>query len=243
MGYELQRPAYGQHGDAFEAQRGLLGPAGARLVFDVGANVGQTSLRYHSLLPAATIHAFEPFNESYDTLCRNVAGVPQIRTVCAAVADRSGSRQLRINRRSSTNSLLDVSVDAGKSVDPKLMALLGHSEVTAITLDEYCASEGIERINILKLDVQGGELLVLAGANRLLKSGEIDLVYTEVLYSDLYEDQADFCDVSKLLKQHGYGLYGLYDLNYGRNGLLSWSDALFVSPAIEQRLSKGFLKR
>jgi FkbM family methyltransferase len=211
-------------------------------VFDVGANVGQTSLRYHSLFPQAVIHAFEPFDESYDALCRAVVGVPQIHTVRAAVADTSGSRQLRVNRRSSTNSLFDVSPGAGKSVDPKLMAATGHREVAVITLDEYCAKEGIDRIHVLKVDVQGGELLVLAGAEGLLGSGQIDVIYAEVLYSDLYEGQADFCDVRNLLKQHGYGLYGLYDLNYGRNGMLSWSDALFVSPRLEQRLSERFLK-
>jgi FkbM family methyltransferase len=243
LGYEIQRPAHGLHGDAFEAQAALLGPARTRLVFDVGANVGQTSLRYHRMFPDAVIHAFEPFDESYDRLCRAVAGVPNIRPIRAAVADRSGSRQLRVNRTSSTNSLLDVSPGAGKSVDPHLMALIGQSEVRVITLDEYSAAEGIDRVGVLKLDVQGSELLALHGAESMLSSARIDLVYTEVLYSELYQGQAGFCDIFNALGHHSYVLYGLYDMNYGRNGMLSWSDALFVSPALEQRLSERFLRR
>ena len=79
--------------------------------------------------------------------------------------------------------------------------------------------------------------MALQGAIDLLKSHSIDLIYVEVLFVKLYEGQTYFFDLYKFLTQYGYILYGLYDLNYGKNGVLAWCDAIFVSPDLEDSLS------
>ncbi len=80
------------------------------------------------------------------------------------------------------------------------------------------------------MDVQGGELLVLRGGSSLLSAGSIDLIYTEVSFVELYDDQVIFTDLCEYLSTHGYALYGLYNLYKGRNGLLAQADAIFLSP-------------
>ena len=57
------------------------------------------------------------------------------------------------------------------------------------TLDEYALSKGIQHIDILKMDVQGSELNVLKGAENLLKSNKIDIIYSEVWFKAAYEGQ------------------------------------------------------
>ena len=78
------------------------------------------------------------------------------------------------------------------------------------------------------MDIQGGELLALKGAERLLSSSSVDLIYTEVEFVQLYEGQPEIYDLTKYLANFGFVLYGLYDLHAGKNGRLSWGDAIFL---------------
>jgi hypothetical protein len=88
------------------------------------------------------------------------------------------------------------------------------------------------------MDIQGGELMALKGATKLLSTQAIDLIYSEVLFADLYENQGYFHDISQYLREYGYFLYGLYNMNYGKskNGVLAWADAIFICPRIEESL-------
>lgn len=228
-GYEIVRPTYGAQSNAFDAQRQLLGDR-RPLVLDVGGNHGQSVLEYLRHFPGATVHSFEPLPESFATLVNAVAGHPTVRPVQAAVADAEGSRRFHVNRRSSTNSLLATSDRAGESVEAALMETTHEIEVPTITLDAFAEREGIGAVDILKLDIQGGEVMALQGAKGLLSSGRVALVYTEALFAPLYEGQADFWAISDVLRGHGYSLYGLFDMNFGRNGMLAWADALWVRP-------------
>lgn len=83
--------------------------------------------------------------------------------------------------------------------------------------------------------------MALQGAVNLLSTQSIDLVYTEVLFAKLYENQANFYNLCELLSQYGYVLYELYNLKYGKNGVLAWGDAIFISPSIEYLLNEGLI--
>lgn len=231
-GYAIVRPSYGVHDDAFDAQAHLLGERGIRVVFDVGANLGQTSTIYADRFPSAEIHAFEPFTDSFRAVERIAGDRPQIHAWNLAVAETSGHQLLHVNERSSTNSLFATSTAAGSYVDARLMQTRQTLEVASTSLDDFAQAHGIERVDVLKMDIQGGELLALRGAARLLESRAIRLVYSEVLFAPLYEGQATFCDLHRHLASLDYGLYGLFDQNYGQNGLLAWADAIWVSPEI-----------
>ena len=76
------------------------------------------------------------------------------------------------------------------------------------------------------MDIQGGEAMALRGAGRLLAQQAVWLIYVEVLFAPLYEGQAYFCDVSAILANHGYQLFGLYNLVQSDRGL-GWGDAIF----------------
>jgi len=88
----------------------------------------------------------------------------------------------------------------------------------------------VAKVDILKLDIQGGEADALRGAAGMLSRSRVTAVFTEAHFAELYEGQADFCAIDQLLREHGYDLYGLFDFNYGRTGVLAWADALYISP-------------
>lgn len=240
FGLEVRRTGRGFHADAFEDQKILLEGQGrpVRTILDLGANVGQTARHYRSLFPEADIHSFEPFEPSFRELARALGDDPRFHPERLAVADVEGSRRFFANRESVTNSLLPTDPRATEAVVSTMIETVATLEVPTTTLDAYRESRGLDTISILKMDIQGGELLALQGASRLLEERAIDLIYAEVLFAPQYEGQADFCQVRRCLADFGYDLYMLYDLSAGRNSLLAWADAIFLGPELKAGLSR-----
>ena len=228
LGYHVRRkqpPAWGD--DAYRDQQQLLKDSQVRVVVDVGANVGDTVQRYRALFPDGTIYALEPFPDVHRRLVERFAADPHVRPYPYAVTDTSGTRRLYFNDAHVTNSLLPItptSVDWVRASPAR--GLDDTVEVPAVTLDEFCLGEGISHLDLLKMDIQGGEGMALEGAAGLLARQAIRVIYLEVAFAPLYEGQAYFCDITRILNQHGYRVFGLYNLMHGDRGL-GWGDAIF----------------
>ncbi len=106
----------------------------------------------------------------------------------------------------------------------KWTEVIGQEEVEVCTLDRWCAEQGIpsERVDILKLDVQGAELQALYGARKLLERTR--LVYVEVSFVPIYKDCPLFGDIESFMKECGYRRYAVYPSDQPHN----WGDALYV---------------
>lgn len=217
--------------DAFYAQRALIGGDAPTVVFDVGGHHGQTALRYVAEMPHATVYTFEPSPESYRHLLAAVRGDRRIRSFEMALSDRSGRRAFNINADQRTNSFLPVFATVPDIGVP--MRTEARVEIDATTLDMFCEREHLDQISILKMDVQGFEAPVLAGASRLLEERRVQVVYTEVTFAPIYDGQTSFLELQSLLDRLGYVLFGLYNVQL-RNDRPAWCDAIFVpqDPAI-----------
>lgn len=211
--------------DAFAMQRELTKPRPVRTIFDVGANRGDISHLYHDVFPEAEIHAFEPFPQTYGVLEENFSGATFMHCVPKALSNTEGVRQLYVNKNVDTNSLLKPT-RMGLSSDSQVENL-SRIDIQTTTLDIYCAQNGIERIDILKMDVQGGELDILKGAQRLLEQNKIGLIYTETYFLEQYEGHPLFHEISGLLHKYGFYLQDIYSPIYGK-GCLAWADVIFV---------------
>lgn len=219
--------------NAFHDQKRLLAGVPVRTIFDLGAFVGDITAIYADLFPEATIYAFEPFPENFYALKGRFIGSPRLKPVRSAVANQLGTRQFHVNRDSATNSLLPTAPAAADWVTPaSAVETVSVLEAPVTTIDDFCRQEGIEEIHILKMDIQGGELLALEGAQENLRRGSIALVYAEVEFVPIYEGQAYFHEVATWLGCYGYTLFDLYNFVYAENGQAKWGDALFVSPQI-----------
>ena len=238
LGYEVRRKGQGFHADAFEDQSTLLAGRDVATVFDLGANAGAMSTGYRARFPSATVHAFEPFSETFRTLASATAHDPKIKANQLAVGKTSGRATFYITNSHFSNSLLPPSSAAAEFLPDSLIGKAGSIEVESTTLDDYCAREGIASIDLLKMDIQGGELLALKGATRLLDAHAIELIYLEVNFAPFYDGQASFAEILSFLAPRNYLLYGLYNLNLGRNSVLSWCDAIFIGPRIRAKLRR-----
>ncbi len=215
--------------DSFEEQKWLLEASNVQIILDVGAHIGQTCERYHTLFPGAHIYSFEPFRQTFEQLKANVSKFPNATPVAYAIAKTEGIREFYSNGASYTNSLLAAREEAALWVEPfEQIKNVGKTHVSTTTLDIFCREYNIEHIDILKLDIQGGELEAFQGAVGLFERQAIQLIYTETMFVPVYVKQPLFHDLSAFLAKYGYGLYNLYDLEYGHNAQLKWGNCVFL---------------
>ncbi len=129
-------------------------------VLDVGAHIGYFSLvAARQVGPAGTVWAFEPVSENYELLSKNVErnAYTNIVAVPKAVSNRSGPLPL----------FLSAMVSGAHSVVRDQWSC-GQVVVSATTLDEFLASVGWPHIDLVKMDIQGGEMMALQGATQFL---------------------------------------------------------------------------
>jgi len=217
--------------DAFHDQKMLLNGMETPVIFDVGAYIGEITARYEILFPKATIYSFEPFPGSFERLQERFKAYDVVKPFQLAIADRAGTREFYLNSDRSCNSLFPRPSSARKYW-PGKAASVARIEVDVTTIDAFCKKESIPKIDILKLDVEGAELLALRGASEKLAQKSIELIYTEVMFIPHYEGGVMFYELCSFLSDYGYTLFDLYDLKRAENGQLRWGNAIFVSPHI-----------
>ena len=124
------------------------------IFMDVGANVGAYSLFVAALAgPRARILAVEPQPEVFERLVFNISLNPfgTIKAVACAVADRAGELTLFLDHENRGESSVKI-VGSGTAKAGR---------VPATTLADLAREEGFERIDAIKLDVEGAEDLIL----------------------------------------------------------------------------------
>ena len=198
----------------------------ASTILDVGAAVGDTVVKYAELFPNAKIHAFEPFPESFETLHTRFRRNSNIVLNKQALSDQFGGATMNVNKMVDTNSMLK-SKNIGATSD-KSCETVGQIYIDTDTLDNYCFRNKIQKIDILKIDVQGFEIEVLNGAHNLLQDNAIKMVFVESYFEQQYVDQPLFHEIAAVLYKWGFVLQDLYDPYFSSSNIL-WCDALFIN--------------
>jgi FkbM family methyltransferase len=171
-------------------------------VFDVGANVGQSAKRYLHSFPDAYVYCFEPVQETFRQLQRNLSGHQRIHCARLALASSSGRGQMLIRPQSTTSSLVGSESMTGPSTPTEA--------VDIATLDEFCSTANVQHISYLKIDTEGGDLDVLRGGERMLGGQCIDLVEVEASMNPDNRRQVRFELLKDCLESKDYRLFGIY---------------------------------
>jgi FkbM family methyltransferase len=156
--------------------------ASRQCVFDIGANVGYYALYAANLLNEhGTVHAFEPSPHVFERLWRNAQlnQLADLRLNQVALADTDGSGYLFIPAADG---------DTNASIVPGFNIADDCISVPLMRFDSYCEAHNIQRVDLVKIDVEGAELSVLRGMGDLLREWQPDII-VEVLQP--YDDVLD----------------------------------------------------
>ena len=182
---------------AFRLVQGLrLAGLDFATVLDVGANIGQFTAAVQGTWPAAGVVAFEPLPDAAGALRRR-RGV-EVHQV--ALGDHDGTTVFYPHAYSLSSSTLPVVA----GVQDRAWAKEGEPiDVPMQRLDTVLAGETLAGPVLLKLDVQGLEPAVLAGAPVTLK--QVDALLVEVAFERSYQDQPLFPEVHRVIEEAGWG--------------------------------------
>lgn len=202
-----------------------------RTVFNVSANVGQTTLLIKERFPEAHVHAFEPVSATHQPLGRNVGQLAGVTCHRLALTERVGKARVTAAEDSVLNRLLsDVETPDGSGIET----------VDTETVDHFCSSREIAAIDILKIDAEGSDLRVRHGSQGMLQGGRVAFVLVEVGFEGDDPTHVHLRILYDCLKKARLNCYAFYDYYYekvapptiaeDRPGL-SLANMLFVSPA------------
>jgi len=148
-------------------------PLGIGEIYDIGANVGSWTLLAKAVNPDARIHAFEPLATHADRFERRIAEIRGAQLHRVALGRDNVTARMRVTNHSDSSSLLPVA-DAGRAHFG--LAEVGQTITTVRRLDDYRAERALPLPDLIKLDVQGYELEVLAGGVGTLESAKAIIV-------------------------------------------------------------------
>lgn len=198
-----------------------FGPSFGTIV-DVGAHHGQFALLARERYPAADIVCVEPLPDAVDRLRAVHAGDERMTVLPFAAGDAGGRRSLHVSRKTDSSSLLPI-------LRPYVEAFPGTEEAGTIDVDvrtlDALLEPGMRRPALLKIDAQGGELEVLAGAARVL--AEVDAAYVELSFVEFYRGQALADQVIGAFLSAGLRLDGVYCVVRDGGGRCLQADMLF----------------
>ncbi len=235
-GYQLKkRPkapslaAAALHLDPFYDQQFLLKKRPVNVILDIGAHHGQTALQYRRFFPKTRIISFEPFPDSFARCEKLALGLAPMEVHQLAMADTPGQRIFHCASFEARNSLLPLDESRTDLFPAEWSKRAGEITVDVTTIDDFASQHAIDHIDILKMDIQGGELLALKGAPHLLASRAIDLIFLEVAFTEMYEHHPLLFDIYRFLHEQGFALFDLYNIHAGQQNMsIAEGDALFV---------------
>jgi FkbM family methyltransferase len=214
--------------DAYIMLRRTLDPSLPAVLVDVGANVGQTCRRMKEIFPHATVHAFEPVGEMFDALSAAAGGLSDVHAYRLAVGapGSPGSIDIHVTQDSQFSSALKAG-DRGLAYYPDQIRPVRTERVPLVTLDDWTRRQGIDRIDVLKVDVQGLELDVLKGAKRILSTAIA--INCEAQIHPEYTGACTLFEIGMFLREMGFILHQFHDIwEHGPERQHSCVDALWL---------------
>ena len=191
------------------------------IFFDVGAHIGEyVIVGATTVAPNGEVHAFEPDERNFNLLQNNVKmnNLSNVVLNFTAVYEENTTLELIQTQEPSTSHIASNS----------LIETGSFQTVKAITLDSYKNNKGIDRVDVLKIDVEGAELFVLRGAETLLDKpkGKAPIVIFEYSQANCQRFGYHPDDIIKFLKSKGYTIWVLKE----KGTLERLSSALLPGP-------------
>ncbi len=141
-------------------------------VIDVGANLGYYVLLEAQLVgPEGKVYAIEPVEKNYYVLNKNIAlnRRGNVETFQVAIGEKTKNQEMLLSRNSNHGTMMDM--DKASQYYKTRMEKIGADKITVptVTLDKFVKDNNIEKVDFIRMDVEGFELQVFKGMQKTLK--------------------------------------------------------------------------
>lgn len=197
-----------------DSLRGVLGrfKQEPKLIFDIGANIGGVSQIFLETFPSANICAFEPCQNTFKDLKKNLASEnSRVQFYPFGFAAEAGSANLNITSSHGANSILAVNEDYQKC-NPGISEV-NSEPISLRQMDEFVASEKITKIDLVKIDVEGFEAEVLKGG-RSTFTNIVSTVIMELSFCRHGFDSPNWLQLLNTMHEFGFDLITVFDLHH-----------------------------
>lgn len=196
-----------------------------KTVIDVGAHTGEFAMMIAEMIPGVTVLSFEPQQAEFTELEGNLRKVPDAQAFKFALGEQNETRDLHRSAFSQSSSLRTMT-ELHKEAFPE-SAGESLEQVEVRRLDDVLSDVAIAPEILLKIDAQGYEDKVLAGAPQTLARSKAAII--EVSFRELYGGQPLFDSIYRTMHEAGFSYMGnLYQLVHPNDRSVLQADALFV---------------
>lgn len=203
----------------------LLQRAGVDVVLDVGANEGQFGRRLRAWGYRGRIVSFEPVPAVYARVAAAAAADPLWEVHPLALSEADGTARINVTGATVFSSLREPAPDLVAAFPSA--AVIGTEEVAVRSLDSLLPElEPLGERPFLKVDVQGAEHDVLAGAAATLE--RVVGVQVEMSLRRLYLGEASFGALASELEERGFTMSLIEPVAYDDHGAMLAADAVFL---------------
>lgn len=171
------------------------------IIVEAGAHIGIDTIEFSKVWPKGKIHAFEPIPVLYTKLVNNINHCQNVYTYRLALSNKEGVSKIFVSSGKSDASSSLLKPKEHLNVHPDVN-FNNSINVNTTTLEKWAASQNIDRIDFLWLDLQGNELNVLKAATNILKTTKI--IYTEVSLIETYENVPLYKELKDWLQSQGF---------------------------------------
>jgi FkbM family methyltransferase len=205
---------------ATNGERWLVEKLAPTWVFDAGANIGDYAAMVRAVRPSSTVHCFEIVPATARACAARFSDDPNVVVQEYGLSDREGGARVKYFPEFTAGS---TTFDYDHP--------FRHEWIDAVVrrADDYATEQAIEHLDLVKIDVEGGEYEVLIGMERLLNEHRVDAVQFEygrvaVLTKRLLLDHFE------LFGRHGYVVGKLFPRNVEFRPYDVLRDEDFVGP-------------
>lgn len=201
-------------------------------ILDVGASDGKFADEAWQHWPEARIHCFEPEPEYVAKLRLRAASDPRL-SVCGALVGASAQREHVYYHLMGGSTVYQENTDRPEN---PISTCGPPRSARMVTLDDYCAEQRVLP-EFLKIDVQGYELEVLRGGERVLES--VEVILSEVNHTELFKGVPLAADLIGWIAKRGFALHDIcHFIRRPRDGVLWQTDMIFVRHTSKLRALK-----
>ena len=206
------------------------------VIFDVGANKGQSIEKYKKIFSNPVIHSFEPIKSEFDIMHSKFGNSENIHLNNFALGDKEEYRILNVAAKSSNSSFIKIKSGTKwlehRSKDKRVEQekYSESQEVNIKTLDNYFKDKNVQEIDLLKIDTQGYEDKVLIGSQETLKKNKIKAIIVEIMFDNVYEKYFSFSDIEKYINPNDFRMVGIDLINNNLfSGLVFFADVYYFN--------------